>query len=57
MMTEQDGVWLVYTWDMTIHPESIHATEIDALRAAQSAGYFLNVKLIPFGVDVTDATK
>ena len=56
-MTEQDGVWLVYTWDMTIHPESIHATEIDALRAAQSAGYFLNVKLIPFGVDVTDATK
>ena len=56
-MSELDGVWLVYTWDMTIHPKSIHATEIEALRAAQSAGYFQDVKFIPFGADVTDATK
>lgn len=56
-MTDQDGVWLVYTWDMTIHPETIHATEIEALRAAQSAGYYQEVKFIPFGVDVREATK
>jgi len=48
------GVWVVFysdATDTTIH--SVHANEIDALRISQKNGYFMPVKFMEFGQEVS----
>lgn len=54
--SSDNGVWVVYSRDYNLLVQSIHAAEIDALRAINAQGYG-SVMFVPFGVDVTDAAK
>lgn len=50
------GVWIVYTFDHGFKTDSIHLTELEALRVVERRGYG-NVARVPFGVEIDDAVS
>ena len=53
---DRPGFWFVYTWDWNAYPLAAYATEIEALRHAQRAGYG-SVCFWPFGVEWHDVER
>ena len=52
---EADGVWMVGHFDWNWITESVHATEIEALRVINGRGYG-EVYFLPFGVPASEAS-
>ena len=49
------GCWAVYWYDMRAEIESVHAHEIDALRAALTSDMHAQVVWLPWGTRLDDA--
>lgn len=55
-MEGEEGVWVYYGHDNGWYVHSIHATEIEALRALNDNGYD-RVGFVPFGMEFNDAIR
>lgn len=49
------GCWAVYAYDVGPYVVSVHATELDAYKAAVASS--ANVVWLPWGTELTDALK
>lgn len=53
-MSEREGVWMVGHFDWNWIVESVHESELEALRIVNGRGYG-EVHFLPFGMDASDA--
>lgn len=54
MSGEMRGVWMVGSYDLNWITESVHESELEALRVINGRGYG-SVHFLPFGADASEA--